>query len=342
MLSNCSHVGLRFNDPFGPMSGFHRGLSVLFMLLITTMGSVHAQEIDVGGRAYVDYFYNISAPDFTDQLHGFRYRRLYLTTDFTLSDDFEGRARLEANDGTVGPNGPEPYVKDLSLTWTYSGSHSATLGITPPPAFGAAEDVWGYRSLDKTILDLQGIVSSRDFGLRLDGPIVDDGTVRYAVMVANDSGVRPETDTYKRVYAQIEMIPTERLTFVVGSDYAGGSGPHGDGVRVSAFGGYTSDAFRIGLEAYWYRIGTRWEGGPRDLGASLFGSLEVGPKWELVARLDRSREAGVAPVWYDTFFVGGLAYRPHPNVALIPNVRVRDRTDATAETTGRFTVEVDF
>jgi hypothetical protein len=58
-----------------------------------------AQTVELGGRAYVDYFYNLSAlTDATgaaeEGLHGFRYRRLYLTADYTLSEKFSGRARL--------------------------------------------------------------------------------------------------------------------------------------------------------------------------------------------------------------------------------------------------------
>lgn len=316
----------------------------LIILLAVASTPVQAQEIDVGGRAFVDYFYNITSPTAAEEgFHGFRYRRLYLTTDFTLSEAVEGRARLEASDETVGTKGPVPYVKDLSVTWTYSGAHSATVGVTPPPAFEASEDVWGYRSLDKTILDLQGIVSSRDFGLRFDGPVAGLEVLEYAVMVANNSGVRPETDNNKRVYGQLQVAPTEQLTFVVGGDYAGYGAPHEDGLRLSAFGGYSTDRFRLGVEGYWFRLDAVDERDARtDVGGSVFGRLKVGSSWEAVARLDRSRETGLQPRRLETFAVAGIAYRPHPNVALIPNLRVQAPSDTEAETTGRVTVEVNF
>jgi len=40
--------------------------------------------------------------------------------------------------------------------------------------------------------------------------------------------------------------------------------------------------------------------------------------------------------------LGAVAYRPHPNVVLTPNLRVSDPSDAAAETTARMTVEVSF
>lgn len=319
-------------------------LIVASILCLLPPLTAHAQEVDLGGRAYIDYFSHFSHPDSqVDGRHGFQYRRLYLTTDFTLSDAFSGRARLEANDGTVGPDGPVPVVKDLWLTWAYTENHHATVGVTPTPAFGIAEDVWGYRSLEKTIMDLQDVVSSRDFGLRFNGPVTENGSVRYAVMVANNSGLRPETDKYKRIYGQIEARPTERVIAVVGGDYAGYGDQRDNAFRLSAFGGYSLDDVRIGLEAYWYQV-TFEPGGERtDLGASLFGRVQVAPEWEVVGRIDRSRTTprGAADQ-FETSGVVGLAYQPHESVKIIPNVRLRDPTSVPATTTGRITAEINF
>lgn len=327
------------------MPGLKRILVLAGLLLIGGGAGATAlgQDIDLGGRAYVDYFYNFSAPDAEEEhLHGFRYRRLYLTTDFTLSEAFEGRARLEANDGTTGPNGPEPFVKDLFLRWAYSGEHRATLGVTSPPAFGVSNDVWGYRSLDKTILDRRGIVGSRDFGLRLDGPLGRTGAVRYSVMLANNNAVSPETDPYKRVYGQLHAAPSDRLTLVLGGDYAGYGDERERAGRLSAFAGYSTERVRLGLEGYWYRL-TFAEGSDRtDIGGSLFGIVQVAPEWDLLVRLDRGRDETGEDDLYETFLLGGVAYRPHPNVALIPNFRMRDPSNAAAATTGRITVEMTF
>lgn len=318
---------------------------VLAALLFSALGIlqfVSAQSLDLGGRAYVDYFYTLTTPNAAAEgLHGFTYRRLYLTADYTLSEDFEGRARLEANEGTTGPNGPVPYVKDLYLTWQYSGEHSATLGVTSPPAFDVSDDIWGYRSLEKTLLDLQGIASSRDFGLRFDGPLGSGELLSYAVMLANNSGVRPETDAYKRIYGQLVGTPTNRLTLVAGADVAGYE--EGPGVRLSAFGSYETELFRVGLEGYWYRRAFDTASTVRDAGVSAFGVVQVAPAWELIARFDRSRERAPAFGRPETLFLAAVAYRPHPNVVLMPNLRLRNAAEREdPQTLGRFTVEVSF
>jgi len=318
--------------------------SAVLVFALTGHSTAIGQDIDVGGRAFVDYFYNVSAPknvastEAEEGMHGFQYRRLYLTTDFTLSENFTGRARLEAD----GATGGEPFVKDLSLTWAYRGEHRATLGVTPPPAFGLGEDVWGYRSLEKMILDLQGVVSSRDFGLRLDGSVTGNGTVRYALMLANNSGVRSEADEFKRVYGQVSVRPSERVLLVVGADQAGYNDERDYGTRASVFGGYSTDRFRVGVDGYWFRAAMRGGGEYTDVGGSLFGVLRVDPGWSLIARVDRSAEFPAGPDRYETYLLGGVAYRPHPNVRLIPNLRMQNPSDEAATVTGRFTVEANF
>ena len=152
------------------------------------------------------------------------------------------------------------------------------MGITPPPAFEFAEGVWGYRSLEQTILDLQGVVESRDFGLRFDGPVTGDGTVRYAVMVANNRTVEPETDKSKRVYGQLAVRPSEQIAVVLGVDRARYEDERDHGTRVSAFGGYATEHFRVGLEGYGYWVEMEEAGTRTIVGASLFGALQVGPK----------------------------------------------------------------
>lgn len=329
-------------------------------------GPAFGQAIDVGGQAFVDYFAVVSTPDTAqgdlshplsvadtarDGLHGFTYRRLYLTTDFRLSRTFEGRVRLEANEGSSGPNGPVPFVKDLYVTWRYSGDHSATIGVTEPPVFDISTDVWGYRSLERTILDRRGIANSRDFGLRLDGPLLAAGNVRYAVMYANNNATSPETDPYKRGYGRLSATPTDRLTLVAGADYTAHPDQREYSVRGSAFAGYEARRFRIGVEGYGQTTALTDTTTVDEFGASLFGVLQVTRHWEVVGRLDWSTELrprsgpasglGFDPV--ESLLLAGVAYRPNPNVTLVPNVWIRNSNRfRESDTLARITLELSF
>lgn len=321
-----------------------RGILLCLLLGVAPPAGLHAQTIDIGGLAFLDYFYNLSSMvDADEDLHGFTYRRLYLTTDFELSDRFAGRARLEANDATSGSHGPVPFVKDLFVTWAYAGGHSATFGVAPPPALEIAEGVWDYRSLEKTILDFQGVVNSRDFGIRFDGPITTRGLLRYAAMIANNNASRPESDAYKRAYVQISAHPSQAFSMVVGADRAGYGDLRASSTRVSGFGGYAAAAFRVGLEGFWMLLNMDNSDEFAHTGVSLFGSVRVAPRWEVVARVDRSKEERPGADLIETFFLGGFSFQPNEFVRLIPNIWVlhMDGTDE-AEVTGRFTVFVTF
>lgn len=314
------------------------------VLLIAAAGDVEAQSVDVGGRAYIDYFYTLSSPDDdAEGFHGFTYRRLYLTADATLSEDFRARARLEANDGTTGAKGPVPFVKDLWIAWNYNGGHSAMLGVMPPPVFELAEDVWDYRSLEKTILDFQDVNDSRDFGIRFHGPLASDGVVRYAVMLANNNAASPETDKFKRGYAQLSLHPTEELVFSAGAHHEGFGDAREEGTRLSAFGGYMAGTARFGVEAFWYLLEFTNGDEFRNRGVSLFGSVRLDPRWEVVGRVDLSTEDAGMESLDETFILAGVAYAPVENVRIIPNLWLFDAEAVNdTEALGRVTVDVNF
>lgn len=299
----------------------------------------------IGTTAYVDYYYNLSSPsEQQEDLNGFTYRRLFLTADFRIDDAFSSRVRLEANDGTTQSFGPVPFVKDLYLRWTSPGGHQITGGVQAPPAFEATETVWGFRSLEKTVLDLFGVVNSRDFGIRFNGPITGDGRLRYAAMLANNESVRPEDDKHKRIYAQLETRPTDRLVFTAGGDYATYADERDGALRLSGMAGYVADRFAVGAEAFRYGVQFAGDEASTMLGLSLFARGAIAADWQLVGRVDRVRnEPVVGSDQSMTFFVAGVAYAPRPGIRLIPNIHVlhEDGQDDSA-VMGRFTLEVNL
>lgn len=334
---------------------------LLIGVLCAVARPASAQTVDVGGRIYMDYYYLFSEPSETiEGRHGFTFRRLYLTTDFRLSEAFSGRARLEANEGLITGGEVLPYVKDLYLTWESDGGHAITGGITQPPVFNISSAVWGYRSLDKTLLNLNDVAPSRDFGIRIDGPLTETGWLRYAVMYANNNGRLPEDNRGKRLYGQLEAYPTERLVFTVGADYGGYFENNIEtGWEANALAAYVAPTYRVGVEGYWQRHEVAQRLNPRidpthpdEWGVSLFGVVRLAEDWEAVARVDRAqrevlRETIEAPgSLHRTYALLGLAFRPQDQVRLIPNLRYLDDEPASGEVDphlqSRLTLHVDF
>ncbi len=198
-----------------------------FFLMVLFVINLSAQDknaegnvgpVKFSGLVFGDFFYNADAINPANKdINGFNFRRIYITTDYTINDQFSTRFRMESaisNGSNIGV-----FVKDAWLKWKniFNGS-DLVVGMSPTPAFDVSEGAWGYRSLEKTIMDYFGIVSSRDIGIDLKGKLVENGVVKYWLKIGNGSGNKPETDKYNRYYAQLQFAPGDFLITLYG-DY---------------------------------------------------------------------------------------------------------------------------
>ena len=196
--------------------------------------NIFTQNLDKGkisGEVFLDYLYNVTRDSIQPKLsntalkgakdlNGFEFRRVTFTYDYEFSSKFQSRVRFEANQSSASGSSVTPYIKDLALKWKniFDGS-DLILGIQPPPSFEVSESYWQFRSLEKTIMDLRSIASSRDMGIALKGKIDAEGTVGYWITFANNSSLGPETDKYKRAYAHINIAPMKNMNITLYGDY---------------------------------------------------------------------------------------------------------------------------
>lgn len=355
-------------------------LIILISIIILSV-PVSAQEsspLKISGYMMGDYYYNavrdtaigsmtnLAAGGARD-LNGFQFRRIYLTFDNTISGTFFTRFRLE---GTTGA----PVIKDAYLQWKgiFSGS-DLFFGIQPTPAFEISEIYWGYRSLEKSILDLRGVVSSRDLGIGLKGKVTDDGMVRYWVLYGNGSGVNAETDKYKRLYAHIDLKPTEKFRMTFYADYkmqAQINDPSSTAVPRSTLGtnvlsaalfaGYAEErSFSIGAEVFYQQAKNGYLHGTAPVvaddknavGLSVFGHTSVAESYRLVCRYDYYDPNGSASHDVRHYLLAGLQWAADARVSVIPNVQVETYEAAasgsgtrsvTPSVTGRVTFHYIF
>ncbi|NNF59070.1 MAG: hypothetical protein HKN04_12620 [Rhodothermaceae bacterium] len=331
--------------------------TVLVAAVLQALSTTAAAQptIEVGGLAYLDYTYFLNSPDPDEEgFHTFDYRRIYLTTDFTLSEQFDGRVRLEAQGrATTEQNRPSPFVKDAYLTWRgpIGAGSRLRLGVQPPPLFEVSERTWGYRSLAKTLMDRTGANSSRDFGLRADLPLAADGAVRFAAMVANGNSVRPEPDAAddgKVVYGQLQFVPDSPLRATVGADYRSvdiEDDPREGTAKVSAFVGAITERVQGGVEAYYlhntfaFDDDINEEGG---IGVSVFAAVNPSARTSLVGRVDFVEGGARGGRGDEQYALAAFVYRPDPRVEIMPNVVLSKVQDVEAEVQGRMTVHVRF
>lgn len=338
----------------------HLCKQVLLYALIT--GAAVAQEKSAGklsGLMFGDYFYNAVrdtgiarhsnvANGGAKDLNGIQFRRIYLTYDHEISAKFLGRLRLEAdNVSTLKDDRIGVFVKDAYLRWRniFEGS-DLLFGIQPTPAFDVSESAWNYRSLEKTIMDLRGIVSSRDVAVSLKGMLDEGGAVNYWVMLGNGSGNRGETDKYKRIYLNLHLKPSPRLQINAYGDLRMQRSirdPNSitdterllNHVLTSAvfLGWVEKDAFMLGIEGF---LQTTLNGVRKGtavpfmmttqygIGLSLFGYYHLDPACAFVGRVDYVDPNTDTEFRGDSrvFIIGGLSWKPDENVSVMPNVIV--------------------
>lgn len=309
--------------------------------------------VDWSGLAWIDYAYTVSSDDpDLEGANSFDYRRIYLTADVDLDDDVRMRVRLEAlGRATTEAGRPSPFVKDVWVRWQYAESgHRATIGVQPPPLFQISESVWGYRSLDRTVIDRSRIRSSRDMGLRLDGPIALDSRLRYAVMIGNGRGVRPEPvgEEGKHVYGQI-IYADGPFRATLGADYTANvpnlpDAERRSGTRVSALVGSITEHYRLGLEGYYNRADFDRERlvSQDGFGVSAFAVVNATSRTSLVARYDYIDDDARLGDADEHYVLGAVAYHPVPYLQIIPNVIATVLEGADLDVLARVTVAARF
>ncbi len=211
----------------------------------------------------------------------FQFRRIYLGYDYEISKHFSAQFLLSAeNDyalGTLGsPNSGDllqnnklsPFVKFANLRWKnlWRGT-DLVIGQQNTPAYGingrndqTPEEVWGYRSVERTISDIYG-TPCYDMGVSLQGWFDKKGNYGYDLMAGNGQGAKPENDNYKWFYGDVyAKFLNKRLIIDLYQDYEclnwgvyvpGHNGPlYHDRNMTKLFVAYTTNKFTVGFEGF--------------------------------------------------------------------------------------------
>lgn len=344
-----------------------RVLVLIFITAVSLQSLVMAQDkAKISGLMYSDYFYNIDNSAIAKKdLSGFQFRRIYFTADFTVAENFDSRFRLESDQSAnSNTNGGKlgVMVKDAYLKWKgiFHGS-DLVLGIAPTPAFDVSEAAWGYRSLEKTILDLDGIIPSRDFGVDLKGKVTESGSVKYWVKLANNSGNAPETDKYKRFSAMFQFKLTDNLQATVHADYASKAkkvdafdkqSKANNQFVGSLFLGYQQgEDYSVGVEAFTRTVQNNYAKSSAEalqnqssFGLSVWGWKTLSESFKFVGRFDNFDPNSSRDLDGNSFIMAGLDYKAAKNVNVIPNIQLVNyqAKDASGKSLQDLTARVTF
>jgi len=301
-------------------------------------GMASAQNLPkFSGLMFGDYYYNYQNDQAAQKtVNGFDYRRIYLTTDYNIADGFAARFRLESDPtaSTFANNKLSVMVKDAYVDWTtLIPSGHAIFGLQGTPDINMAESIFGYRSLEKTIQDYNGISSSRDLGISASDKFSDAFTA--GLLIGNNSGnAQPNPTTNykeKRGYVFFKINPVNELTILIDGDYFSQAflpleqyGKTGD-VIVN----YANSDFSFGVQGFAQGIdhAGKANGTLSKDGVSINGWVGLVDNLRLVARFDSYNPNTVAHTSQATsvqnFLLGALDWSVKSNVHLMPNLEYR-------------------
>ncbi|MBN2414371.1 hypothetical protein JXO52_00940 [bacterium] len=352
-------------------------LPAVFGLLAVTSWVQSQTVSSINGVVYSDYAYNLENHDQAlKDVNEFTIRRIYFTFENNLTEKIKMRFRLESAHGKYGETEKiNPFVKHAYLEWTdFLPSHKLYLGIAETNAFKNAENYWGYRSIEKTIMDLNKISSSADMGIALKGDL--GMYLHHWLTVFNGTGYgSSEVDKYKKIGYAFWVTPVEGLilegyvdyekqdpdngTFSGAKDYFQGSGY----TTVKGFVGYSGMSFTLGAETF---VRTNKQSGATDAvgtgrtdvkkqGYSLFGSwITPLPKTKVFARYDSYDPntgdnvfvSGTKNGMHDEYslIIAGFDFIPRGNIHFMPNIMIKNYSDPDRknDVTARLTLYYKF
>ncbi len=366
-----------------------KSLAVLVVSACVLAFSASAQErneFKPSGNAWAllfgDYFYKMGgeAPGWgkgqyagvQKDFHAFQLRRLYFGYDYKMSPDLTGHVLLEANDKSIlATNSYAPFLKQAYLEWknpfNLSVPMTVNIGLVPTPIFSFPERTWGYRSVEKEILDSRGISSSSDFGVLVTGSFDAADNFGYQAMIGNGTGTKApdftaaafasrEKEFYGSLYAR---LLDRKLTVEGFVDYRNGELDK-NGNRLGrflwrGFAAYQTTDFTVGVE---YGTITEMNAGKRSIATtdtvpkfeavdyqdafmSAFVAVPmnfVSEKLSFFARYDMFNNdanfnsanaygADLARNYQESLIVVGLTYKPIPTVSIMPNIEINSYKD---------------
>jgi hypothetical protein len=234
-----------------------------------------------------------------------------------------GTAAATTNVNNVALVGRGFYIKKAYLQAKLSPAFIIRLGSTDLPWVPYAENQYGYRHIENTVIDRLSFGTSADWGVHVLGDLAG-GILSYQFSVIDGGGYRNVKVTksvdfegrvsaaYKGFYAGIGGYTGKRANDVQGAILPNGRGLH-TASREDAIIGYKNKLFNIGGEYFhaknWNNVTTVTT--DKAEGYSLFGNVNFNKTWSVFGRYDWVKPSKeLNPTVKDRYFNVGIQWEP--------------------------------
>lgn len=299
-----------------------------------------ADNTKVGGKMYVD-FTSINTQkngaDVDPNGFGLDVKRFYIGVDHKFDDMWSANFTTDIN--YLSSTGEvTPLVKKAFVQAHWSDAANLRLGSADMPWIPFAEDVYGYRFVENTLIDRLHFGNSADWGAHFLGK---NGPVGYAVSVVNGGGYKnPSRSKGMDVEARVGF-QSNGLTVAVGG-YSGKRGMDTEATpaqqtasRLDLIAGYKTSMFNVGLE---YFSADNWNNVTSPItdkadGYSLFGNVNVTPDVAVFARYDSAKPKKDSDASLkDTYYNAGVSFKSNSNIIWAIAYKSDKLADNTNET----------
>lgn len=295
----------------------------------------------ISGFMFSEFYYNAQRDTISnlpyqvyggpEGLNGFQFKRIYFTYDYQISKKFSTRFRLEGAHNKMYQNSSVGvFIKDAYISWNniFKGS-DLIVGVQPTLAYTATDKIW-KRYIERTIMDYNGVVDSRDFGIALNGNFDEQGKASYGVMLGNNSGNDlTDRDKHKRIYVHFAFNPVKTIYMTLFSDFRGQSAGQNEFTEALMIAYKKDNDACFGIETFWDRRKNFVDGNNTitnhdRYGISVFSWKSFNNLISVFGRFDYFKANLISANGSDSrnLYIFGLEFKPDENVYISPNVAV--------------------
>ncbi len=287
------------------------------------------ENTTIGGKAFIDLTsLDQKAAGVKTAASGFGLdvSRFYLVANHTFDSIWSANLTTDFNYVSADSE-TQLFIKKAYLQakisdafWVRAGS--ADLGWVP-----FVEDTYGYRYVEKELLDRTKFGTSADWGVHIGGKVAD-GKVGYALSLVEGNGYKNPTRSKSLDFeGRVSFMPVKGLTAALGF-YSGKLGKDVEGTatpvvhtasRYDALLAYANDTFRVGGEYFTADNWTAVTSAVKDSadGMSVWGAVNFNPKVSGFLRYDSEKpNKDTAPDKKDEYYNIGVSTKPRKGVDL--------------------------
>jgi hypothetical protein len=305
---------------------------LLAAALLATAASANADyttedgKTNVGAVGFLDVTNIDQSSDGKDSAAkgtGIDVKRFYINIEHSFDATWSAMVTTDfnyvSNDPTkIGYTGEtQVFIKRAYIQAKVSDAFVARLGSASLPWVPFVEDLYGYRYVEKLIVDRLNFGTTTDWGAHVGGK-VNDGFASYAVSAINGGGYKNPTRTKSVDFeGRVALQPLSGLTFAIGAyngklgkEVTNGPRTFHSAERFNAVVGYVNPMFRIGVEYFTANDWTAVLKAASDKadGVSAWASVNPTETVSVIARYDTSKPSkDLAPSLKDTYYNVGVA-----------------------------------